>query len=77
MTLESLDRRGNLQLVEDSTRAFPALAINGDTLAALLEDMEEELPHGHATATVRGWLAAYEDMMAAAQRKLPYVRPGF
>lgn len=74
MALEPIDRRGNLQLVKDDERRFPGLLIAGDTLSTLLGDLEEELPDGYATRTVREWLRAYEEMMGAAELKLPYVR---
>jgi hypothetical protein len=74
VALESMERRGNLQLVKDDERKFPGLLIQGDTLSTLLDDLEEELPDGFATRTVRDWLGAYEEMMAAANVKLPYVR---
>lgn len=73
--VEPVDRRGNLALVHILGRRFPALAIQGDTFSTLLNDLEEELPEGYATRTVRNWLAAYEDMMAATGRSLPYHRP--
>lgn len=74
MALEALDRRGNFQLVKDGERNFPGLLIQGDTLSTLLDDLEEELPDGFATRTVREWLTAYEEMMVAAKLKLPFGR---
>lgn len=74
MALESMGRRGNLQLAKDGERQFPGLLIQGDTLSVLLADLEDELPDGFATQTVRDWLIAYEEMMAAANVELPYVR---
>ncbi|WP_146252107.1 DUF6959 family protein [Xylanimonas oleitrophica] len=74
MDPEIIDRRGNLRLVRDPERRFPGLLVQGDSLANLLEDLEQELPDGLATQTVREWLSLYEEMMAAAGVALPYVR---
>jgi hypothetical protein len=72
--IESIARRGSVQLAKDEKRAFPGLLIQGDTLSTLLDHLEEELPDGHATRTVRDWLMAYEEMMSAAGIRLPYRR---
>lgn len=74
MTLEILGRSGNLGLVRDGERRFPGLLVQGDTLSTLLDDLEEELPDGMATSTVRDWLSFYEDAMRAVGMKLPYIR---
>lgn len=74
MNPEIIDRRGNLLLVRDPERAFPGLLVQGDTLAGLLEDLEDELPDGFATQTVRELLSLYEEMMKASDLRLPYVR---
>lgn len=74
MTLEIVDRRGNLALVQDSERAFPGLLVQGDTMASLLEDLVDELPNGFSTQVVKEWLARYEEMMKSAGRPLPYLR---
>lgn len=74
MALRLLGVSGNVRLVRDEERRFPGLLIQGDTLSTLLTDLEEELPEGYATQTVRDWLAAYEEMMVAAGIRLPYVK---
>ena len=66
--------RGNLQLVHAEVRRFPGLLVQGDTLATLLADLEEEPPNSFALATVRDWVAAYEEMMAEHGLDLPYRR---
>jgi hypothetical protein len=48
--------------------------VQGDSLAALLEDLEDEAPNSHASETVRSWLSAYEEMMAERGLDLPYQR---
>lgn len=65
---------GNTQLIQGDGRRFPGLLVQGDSLSCLLDDLEEELPRGHATRTVRELVAAYELMMADAGRELPYFR---
>lgn len=74
MKLRSLGRSGNLQLVRDESRAFPGLLIQGDTLAALAQGLEEEAPDSYALQTVNDWLTAYEEMMRKARLNLPYRR---
>jgi hypothetical protein len=76
MGLRFLGRRGNLQLAQDESRRFPGLLVQGDTLASLIEDLEEEAPNSYALQTARSWLAAYEEMMLEAGLELPY-RRGF
>ncbi len=74
MALKLLGVDGNLRLVWDQDRRFPGLLVQGDTLSILLTDLEEELPEGCATQTVREWVAAYEELMAAAGIGLPYMK---
>ncbi len=74
MGLEEINRHGNLSVVKSSERAFPGVLIQGDTLATLLEDLEDELPAGHATRTVREWIRVYEDTLFDAGMTLPYIR---
>lgn len=74
MAIVAISRHGNLVLAHDSERAFPGLLIQGDTIAALLEDLEDELPTGYATRVARRWLETYEAAMATAGLRLPYVR---
>ena len=74
MGINSLGRKGNVQLAKDADRQFPGLLIQGDSLASLLEDLEEEAPDTFAAQTVRDWLSADEEMMAAEELKLPYNR---
>lgn len=72
--LRSLGRRGNVQLVRDEARRFPGLLIQGDTLAGLIEDLEEEVPDSFALRTARSWLSDYDGMMREVDRELPYRR---
>lgn len=72
--IRALSARGNLQLAHAEGRRFPGLLVQGDTLAALLEDLEAEAPNSHASETVRGWLSTYEEMMAQHGLDLPYRR---
>lgn len=74
MSIDSLGRRGNVQLAKDADRQFPGLLIQGDSIVSLLEDLEDEAPGSFAARTVREWVAAYEEMMAAKGLKLPYSR---
>ncbi|WP_309032564.1 DUF6959 family protein [Streptomyces alfalfae] len=70
--LESLARRGNLQLAQAEGRRFPGLLIQGDTLRTLLDDLEEEAPTSVAAERLADWVAAYEEMMREVGRRLPY-----
>jgi hypothetical protein len=72
MGLRSLGRKGNLHLAQDEDRRFPGLLIQGDTLASLIEELEEEAPDSYALQTARSWLMAYEEMMREAELELPY-----
>lgn len=72
--IRALGARGNLQLALADKRRFPGLLVQGDTLASLLELLEEEAPDSFALGTVREWLAAYEEMMAERGLDLPYRR---
>jgi hypothetical protein len=72
--IRALGARGNVQLAQAEERRFPGLLVQGDTLAALLDDLEDEAPDSHASATVREWLTAYEEMMAEHGLDLPYRR---
>ena len=74
MAIEELGVLGNVRLAKAEDRAFPGLLIQGDTLSTLLDDLEEELPDGYATRTVREWLTAYEEMMSEVGIRLPYSR---
>lgn len=72
--IRALGARGNLQLAHADERRFPALLVQGDSLASLVELLEEEAPDSLALGTVREWLAAYEEMMAERELDLPYRR---
>jgi len=72
--IRALGSRGNLQLAQADGRRFPGLLVQGDTLASLLEDLEEDAPESVALVTVRDWVLAYEEMMAAHGLGLPYRR---
>jgi hypothetical protein len=72
--IRALGARGNVQLAQAEERRFPGLLVQGDSLAALLEDLEDEAPNSHASETVRSWLSAYEEMMAERGLDLPYQR---
>lgn len=72
--IRALGARGNLQLAQADERRFPGLLVQGDTLASLLEELEEEAPDSFSLATVRGWVSAYEEMMAECGLDLPYRR---
>lgn len=72
--IRDLGTRGNLRLAHAEDRRFPGLLVQGDTLASLLEDLEEEAPNSFALLKVRDWLAAYEEMMAERGLDLPYRR---
>lgn len=74
MAIHSLGRRGNIELAKDDERRFPGLLIQGDSLASLAEDLEDESPGSFAALTVRDWLLGYEEMMAEQQLPLPYRR---
>jgi hypothetical protein len=73
--LESLARCGNVQLVQSEGRRFPGLLIQGDTLRALLDDVEEELPDGAAADELRRLVGAYERLMRGSGLELPYDGP--
>ena len=72
--IRSLGARGNLRLAQAEERRFPGLLVQGDTLASLVEELEDEAPDSFALATVREWLSAYEEMMAENGLDLPYRR---
>lgn len=72
--IRALGARGNLQLAQAEERKFPGLLVQGDTLASLLEVLEEESPDSLPLITVRGWMSAYEEMMAERGLDLPYRR---
>lgn len=74
MVVRLLGRRGNVQLAHDEDRRFPGLLIQGDTLATLIEELEEEAPDSYALQTAKSWLAAYEEMMREVDLELPYRR---
>jgi len=74
MGIEPLGRDGNVVLARPAGRKFPGLLVQGDSLYVLLTEIEEEAPESPAAATVRGWLSAYESMMADAGLELPYFR---
>jgi hypothetical protein len=70
--LESLAWYGNVQLVQSEGRRFPGLLIPGDTLRALLDDVEEELPDGAAADELRRLVGSYERLMRGCGLELPY-----
>lgn len=74
MTIRSLGVRGNLQVVHDEMRRFPALMVQGDTLLCLIEALEKEAPDSYALRTAQSWLAAYEEVMHERGLELPYRR---
>jgi len=71
---KALGARGNAGLAQLEGRRFPGFVVQGDTLAGLLNDLEEEAPESRALETVRDWLAVYEEMMAERGLDLPYRR---
>ncbi len=76
---------GDFALVRRSARKYPGLVVQGDHLRVLLDALEEAgspdgtsedraAALGEALASVRDAVRAYERMMAAADRSLPYAR---
>jgi hypothetical protein len=74
VTLQTISRDGNLQVVHDSDRKFPAILITADSLASLLELVNEECPGSLAADTLTEWLESYERTLAGRGIRLPYVR---
>lgn len=72
--IRALGARGNFQLAHADERRFPGLLVQGDTLASLVDLVEEEAPDSLALETVKDWRAAYEEMMAEHGLDLPYWR---
>lgn len=72
MSGEILSARGNLYLAKVAERRFPGLLVQGDTLRTLLDDLEEDAPDAPATATIRDWVRAYEEMMGEQGLPVPY-----
>jgi hypothetical protein len=72
--LQEIANRGNIRLVRDSTRKFPGLLMQGDTLKSLLETVEEDCPGSFAHETLVEWVDLYESMMREAGLALPYYR---
>jgi hypothetical protein len=70
--LQEIANRGNIRLVRDSTRKFPGLLVQGDTLKSLLETVEEDCPGSIAHETLVDWVDIYESMMREADLALPY-----
>lgn len=64
--------RGNLRLAQAEGRRFPGLLVQGDTLYMLLQTILEDAPTSYGAAEVRGWVDAYEEMMAENGLRLPY-----
>ena len=74
MSIELIEWMGNIALAKISSRRFPDLLVQGDTLSILLAEPEEKCPDAAATETVRGWLNSYEKAMALHRLVLPYSR---
>ena len=72
--LQEIANRGDIRLVRDSTRKFPGLLMQGDTLKSLLEIIEEDCPRSLAHETLVEWVGLYESMMGEAGLMLPYHR---
>lgn len=53
-----LGARGNLRLDKVDERRSPGLLVEGDMLASLLEELEEEASDSCVLTTVRGWVSA-------------------
>lgn len=70
--LHLIANRGNLRLVGDSTRKFPGLLIQGDTLKSILDDISAECGEPGVCDPLRVIVDEYEAMMSEAGLKLPY-----
>lgn len=56
MAIEYFARLGSLVLARDEARRYPGLLIQGDTLRALLDELEQEAPASVAPRrSARGW----------------------
>ena len=75
VTVQMIEAMGNISLTKVSSRRFPGLLVQGDTLSILLAELEEECPDASGTETVREWLNSYEHAMARHGLSLPYARP--
>ena len=70
--IERLGSANGVVVVRDTGRRFPGLLVQGDTMLALLQDLQEEAPGSVACRTVREWLAAYEGVLDSLGLALPY-----
>lgn len=74
-SIELIERLGNIAVARLSGRKYPGLFVQGDTLRALLSDIDEAAPDSLASETVREWLAAYEEVtLRSGWSQVPYHR---
>ena len=72
--LNLMSANGNVRIIEDTDRRFPAIAIQGDTLNNLYVYLTDEDPEFRREGidVLRSWLSLYERVLGENGIDIPY-----